>query len=131
MTKRIFFIWLLYCLIFGACQPEGDAQDVIKIETLYQQFHKALKEERYEAAYSYMSPEYRKTHTLGDFATDVNFSGADWLTLHPNHRLTIRGDTATLYPRDQSDRPWSGPEYTLIKLDGQWFFTGGSFWYLD
>ena len=133
--RKFFLLGLLISGILIACQSfqtELDAQDVSAIDALYMQFHNALSNRQYETAYSYMSPEYRQTRTLREFVNEDFLShGEDWLVLHSNRSLKFRGNKATLYPLDKSVLPWSGPEYTLIKVNRQWYLTGEYFWHLD
>lgn len=114
-------------------------QDSSAIERRFSEFCPAISEGGYSTAYSYMSPEYRQTHSPGQFSTDedprydlysnINAMGCE---LSPHHHVQISGDNAVLYPnRCAFMEVYGGPAYELVKVNGIWWFTGKSTWYSD
>jgi hypothetical protein len=108
------------------------SQDKAAIANRYNQMYLAKKKDDVESAYSYMSPEYRQTHILKEFLEDYSFHIHGWDTLHPEHSVMLSGNRATLYPRryDFFDF-YVGPSYELVKVDGEWYFTGEANYSVD
>jgi hypothetical protein len=77
-----------------------------------------------------MSSTYHQAHSFEEFKDDYWFYTDDLYTLHPKHFIVFSGDTATLCPKS-FDVLYAGPAYELVKVDGEWYFTGKSNFYLD
>lgn len=108
-----------------------NAQDRKMIDIRYSQFHLAMHAKRYEEAYGYMSPAYRKGRSVDQFREDFSFAGDSWLYLDTHRHLRICGSHADLYPGDSREFPWSGPIYKFVKADGDWYVDGEFDWSLD
>lgn len=109
-------------------------QDVTAIDARYNQMYAAVRNSDYETAYGCMSPTYRRTNSVEDFQDGYFFSKGFLHTLHPKRSVTISFDrgSATLYPNryDFFDF-YVGPVYELVKVDGEWYFTGKSDFIMD
>lgn len=138
LTILVLILWVASLAIFGWLQFR-DHQERAAIRTQYTQFCAAIAEERYEAAYSYMTPDYRSKHTVDEFKTDdriredlypaVKNFGCD---LRPQHHIEVTGNRAVLYPLtfEFSDL-YSGLAIELEEMGRKWCFTGESDWYSD
>jgi hypothetical protein len=142
--KKMFvgsIVFLLFCIAptLVCCGPSLVSSiqyraDIKVIETRYTEFYDSYRDKNYETAFNYMSPEYRQSHTIEEFIYDFDFlTGGDWLRLKSGRSLRISDDKAKLYPRNQWAVPflWAGPEYSLVKIDGEWYLTGEYIWYYD
>ena len=88
----------------------SSSQKVTKIDERYSQFCSAVLHRSYKTAYTFMSPEYRATHTLDDFRQDEGiwdrpqsvYRGMEMQGCepHPKHHVSISGNGkgAILYP---------------------------------
>jgi hypothetical protein len=100
------------------------------ITTLYIKFTYALELEAYQEAFEFMVPHYQRTHTLQDFRNDFDYV-KEW-GLHPQHSLSISGNTAELYPRNANvSGLWSGPIFHFERVSGTWYFSDTHDWVLD
>jgi hypothetical protein len=131
----VFGVLLFECLICSGIliiQPSEDAD----IAARYAQFQSAIADYKYEIAYQYMSPAYRLGHTIEQFKQERGYAADDSLgltALHPNHCLRVNGEQAILYPRDCSGflTFWTGYAYELVRVNGEWYFSGNYEWYTD
>jgi hypothetical protein len=125
-------ILVLICLIPSWVTKAYYYQDRLAIDARYKEFHEAMGKGDYETGYLYMSPEYRQTHPIDEFQYGISGSeGESWLALHPKRYLKISGDKAYLYPGNQWVIFWAGPTYELVKVKGEWYFTGEYTWSYD
>lgn len=123
----IFCIGLLY-----------QTQQGIAIQKTYFEFCRAIENRNYPLAYSYFSPDYRRQVGADTFVNE-------WLDLNSrylhgcdgefNGKIWHRWNGAALYPISWTNTACSlffaGPELILVRVDGEWYFTGEDTWYMD
>lgn len=97
--------------------------DKNSIDLLYMTFQSALQKDRYQSAYSLMSPDYRKANSIAEFQARFSRSAADIRSLEPGRYLSVSGRTASLFP-GSDHAPMSGLIYKFTKVGTQWYFTG-------
>jgi len=126
-------------LVFGSLLYYQNRQNEAAIKARYLQFCPAVYNHWYKEAYTYMTPEYRRTHTLNEFVLDEElkfglYNDIDiWgCSLDPKYSIDVSGNQATVWPGRNVFMEWyGGPSYEMEQVDGEWYFTGESEWYVD
>jgi hypothetical protein len=93
------------------------------IKTRYLEFQRAYAVGEYETVYNYMSPAYRKDHTVEDFRSSLDCSPEE---LHPMYSISISGNRATVWPSNSNFTQifYAGSTLEFEWIDGVWYFTG-------
>jgi hypothetical protein len=138
IRKRLWLGGLVYLVLVGVAASALILaffyhKNTETIRAQYVEFYSAISYGDYGTAYNYMSPEYRRNHTPEDFRSDFLslFPSFSDLGLTVDGLVEISGDKATLYPWGTSGGWYFGPAYGLIKIEGQWYFSGEHAWYED
>jgi hypothetical protein len=108
------------------------APDRSAIESRYRDWHSALAAERFTEAYVIMSPAYRGSNSVEQFAREFRIWGWPAFALRPERRVRVHGSGARLYPVETHWYDlYSGPVYQWKKIENQWFMTGEYQYYAD
>jgi 4-amino-4-deoxy-L-arabinose transferase-like glycosyltransferase len=126
-------------LVFGSLSYYQNRQNEAAIEARYLRFCPAVYNHWYKEAYTYMTPEYRRTHTLNEFVLDEELKSGLYndidlwgCSLDPKYSIDVSGNQAIVWPGHNAFMEWyGGPSYELERIDGEWYFTGESEWYVD
>ena len=98
--------------------------DFRRMDFNYIQFREALKTDQFEAAYTFMSPDYRQSHSLDEFKN--HFSGLYLHPLYPNRYLSFNIRRAKLMPEYDRFGPFFQSSLVLEweKVGDEWYLTG-------
>jgi hypothetical protein len=94
------------------------------ISQRYQQWWTYMHNRQYERAYKLMAPQYRAEHSQEQFYRTFIKAGDEWLRPHSGQKIDRFQMRATIFPRDSFSEGNGGPEYELLRINGQWYFTG-------
>jgi hypothetical protein len=135
ITNRKRILLILACLSIGfmflsSIHTYAQQDDIKMIRTRYTEFQRAGYVGQYETAYNYMSPAYRKEHSLEDFRYNLYCYPEE---LHPMHSISISGNKATVWPSNSNFMQvlYAGSTLEFERIDGFWYFTGKCNRYYD
>ncbi len=98
--------------------------DIRRIDFRYIQFREVILAGQFEAAYLFMSPVYRRSHSLDQFKDEY---GKLYLSpLYPHRFLSVWFRRARLMPEYDRYGPFFQSSLVLewVKIGGEWYLTG-------
>ncbi|MEM7534398.1 MAG: hypothetical protein AAF639_19610 [Chloroflexota bacterium] len=125
-----------FVLFFSLIDSAEWSADKLAIEPRYIKFCEAYKNRDYEEAFDYMTPDYQSQNTIESFRENNNIRFAFNVDegCHLSRFSTIRQisqkkehSTFEIWPGDtlMPDNVSDGG-FELIKIDGEWYFTGNA-----
>lgn len=140
--RRLIRVYVIVAAVALASWPLmcfKSQRDEAAVRIRYLEFCSSILEDRYQDAYLLMSPDYRQTHSLGEFQEDPKlldnvFSGISTIgcDLDKKGSIGVFGNRATVFPEPSPVFYWYvGPSYDWKRIEGEWYFTGESVWSID
>lgn len=131
---------LIACLLAGTAMLPylvQNHQKLTNIEARYYELCQRLSEDRYEEAYTYLSPPYHLAHSLAEFKQSrlVTLIQTGKCPLPVGYYIKLIENKAILYARGGV---WlfplqlpQGEVFNLENIEGKWYFTGEAWYYID
>ena len=137
--KRRFVTLQVVLLILFGLSVTFEVQNEFAIKRAYSEVCQAAKGQTYELAYFYFSPEYRNQTGLKRFTKEikdlVSFGYFDGCEGKFAGAIYHRWNGSFLYPYEYTASAcyffMGGPELTLVRINGRWYFTGEHRWFMD
>ena len=131
---QIFRVLVIFSLVLASIGIGINLQKEYVIKKMYSEFCLAYKEQNYELAYSYFSPEYRSEVGIKRFVNTLSDSYVSTCDSEFIGTIIHRLNGAAIYPYSYTVSACNllaGPELILVRINGRWYFTGEHHWYVD